>query len=125
MKIKTEIDKRVVACGSWPANAIADIQNVRGIMHERNFVGTPVFMIANPAIMRLLENTLANSDTSYGQFLGRNKLIEDFHTICFNEVNLEKDSALFYTYSVGLSEFPEIEVGVYTIEVTNIEPSDF
>jgi hypothetical protein len=121
MKIKTAVDEKLSACGNWPANLIADIQTVRGKMHENDFVGTPVFMIANPAIMEILGNVLPHSDTSYGQFLGRNKLIEDFHTIRFNEINLEKDSALFYTYSIGLSNFPEVELGVYTIEITNID----
>ena len=63
------------ASGNWPANAIADINTGRSALQALGFVGIEPILIGPPALVKCLDGQMANTTSTYRQFLLDNNLV--------------------------------------------------
>ena len=63
------------ASGNWPANAIADVNTGRAALQASGFVGIEPIMIGPPALIKCLDGQIANTTSTYRQFLLGNGLV--------------------------------------------------
>jgi len=63
------------ASGNWPANAIADVNTGRAALQASGFIGIEPIMIGPPALIKCLDGQIANTTSTYRQFLLDNNLV--------------------------------------------------
>lgn len=63
------------ASGNWPANAIADINTGRAALQALGFVAIEPILIGPPALVKCLDAQIANTTSTYRQFLLDNNLV--------------------------------------------------
>lgn len=63
------------ASGNWPANAIADINTGRAALQALGFVAIEPILIGPPALVKCLDAQMANTTSTYRQFLLDNNLV--------------------------------------------------
>ena len=63
------------ASGAWPGAAVADVNVARAALQAAGFVGIEPLMIGPPALIKCLDNILANTGMTYRQFLLKNELV--------------------------------------------------
>lgn len=63
--------------GNWPANAIADINTGRAALQALGFVAIEPVLIGPPALVKCLDAQMANTTSTYRQFLLDNNLVSD------------------------------------------------
>ena len=63
------------ASGNWPANAIADVNTGRAALQAAGYVGVEPIMIGPPALIKCLDGQMANTTSTYRQFLLDNNLV--------------------------------------------------
>ena len=124
MKVKTEIDEHIPSQGYWPWNMVLDINTACGLMTEKGFCGTPITVVWSNNINNCLHTLLRDSDVSFGEFICRNKIIDDIHVVRFNEIDLKKDSVLIITHEIDFSKYPDIGMGLFIVEITDIMVSN-
>jgi uncharacterized linocin/CFP29 family protein len=65
----------VAQSGNWPANAIADINLGRAALQGAGFVSIEPILLGPPAMIKCLDAQMANTTSTYRQFLLDNNLI--------------------------------------------------
>lgn len=65
------------ASGNWPANAIADINTGRSALEAAGYVGIEPILVGPPAMIKCLDGQMANTTSTYKQFLFDNNLVSD------------------------------------------------
>lgn len=63
------------ASGNWPANAVADINTARSALQASGFVGIEPMLIGPPALVKCLDDFIANTAITYRQGLLQNGLV--------------------------------------------------
>lgn len=65
------------ASGNWPANAVADINTARSALQDDGFVGIEPVLIGPPAMVKCLDDLIANTGMTYRAALLENGLVSD------------------------------------------------
>ena len=93
---------------NWPMELISDINAGRSHLQNNGFFTDPI-LVGPPTILRCLDEPIANTETTYRQFLLQNRLLGAIYEIPEQE-NVMLVTSIDNLSSVHRAAFPTIEI---------------
>ena len=119
IKLSEKDTPTITAVGSWPANALDDINNAKYNISMRlvPFEEYPKFiLVGSKKTLNLLDGQLQKTDITYKTFLLNNELVEDIL-----KLPIEEDSVIVFGFIVDFTDFPSISLESAALRITDIE----
>ena len=101
--------------GSWPANAIHDMKQMRGMLREDGYEDADFVFVAHYKVLRELEQVIHGGDRSYGEWLLEQRIL---YSILMNNT-LNENEGIFFATKCGIP-FIKVVEGLYVVPKNSI-----